>query len=135
MKILQTKDNKTYEITEEQAEKIADASLDNSLPGVWVGTDYINFYQITSITDKPSHREEYPALPGTVWDRSGKNGKKLMLKGFKNWLDKNPKASKAAAFYRELERGRASFDKEYLPQYLTDEHSSGYEKAKAAGVV
>jgi len=102
MKIIQTKSGKTYDISEEQADKIMAASIDGSLPGVWVSGNYLNFFEIQSITERLEARENYPVLPGTVYTRSNKNGRELMLAGFRRFLKDNPNAKKAESFYKEL---------------------------------
>lgn len=102
MKILQTFDNKCYEITDEQNENLMAQSILGKTGGVWISSEYVSFSSIKSITELRSEQPVYPQLAGSVFSRSDKNGRKLMLKGFKKWLDKNPESIKAQVFYEDL---------------------------------
>jgi hypothetical protein len=62
MIILQTFDDKNYEITEEQVAKIHELSLAGKVNGIWIGTSYIAFPSIKDISEV-SNKTNYPELP------------------------------------------------------------------------
>lgn len=63
MKILQTFDKLDYEVTEEQADSIQQASVSGKQNGIWIGKDYVAFASIKGITDLKAPGQAYPALP------------------------------------------------------------------------
>ena len=63
MKILQTFNNLDYELTDEQAEAIMQASTEGKQNGIWVSRDYIAFSAIKGITSAPERKPAGPALP------------------------------------------------------------------------
>lgn len=46
-----TKSGKVYEITDRQNQVIMEQSTNGQTPGIWIGSDYLNFYEIKSVTD------------------------------------------------------------------------------------
>lgn len=121
MKILETFSNKIYEITEEENSKIMEKSILGKTGGIWIGSDYISFGSIKGISEfqQNNSHQPYSNPNGTIWDRSSKKGRELMLSGFKKWLGKNPDAKKAQKFYQELVKGKASSLISYNPKYKT----------------
>lgn len=74
MIILQTFDNKNFEVTEEQVEKIRELSTSGKVNGIWIGQDYIAFPSIKEIYEesKPS----YPQLPPVSYEKIIKGANK-----------------------------------------------------------
>ncbi len=88
MKQIITYENKVYDITDEQVEKIMLASTEGKQNGIWLGSNYIAFPSIKEICEKSyDYHQPYETnqkmLSGNVFSRSTKNAKELMLKGFK----------------------------------------------------
>lgn len=106
MKILQTFDNLDYELTEQQAENIMQASIEGKTSGIWIGKDYIAFASIKGITDLPEKVNNYPQLPAKgymgIINSSPNRGLEAMARGLKKFIAKNPNSSKAKSLLEKM---------------------------------
>lgn len=148
MKVIETYDNLSYEITDEQHAKIMQQSSTGESKGIWLGGDYIAWSSIKAIHESlHGYGQPYEELPakgitGILEAPKSKNAKEALLRG----LEKAKKRLMVVGGMKETRNldemikhvkngskfsGRGMYD----PKYKTDEQSSGYEKAVEAGVV
>ena len=97
MKILETFDNKCYEIDEKIVDQIMNDSSEDKKNGIWIGSDYIAFASIKSISDLSEAKNFYPDLPAV---------------GFTGVINKTNRLSALEAMARGLKKAKAKLEKE-----------------------
>lgn len=91
MKILQTFNDLDYEITDEQADQIMEASTSSKQNGIWIKGDYVAFAaikNISSLPEKPIVQQALPAGRGFkgIIEKAPNKGLELMAKGLKKFI-------------------------------------------------
>jgi hypothetical protein len=96
MKILTTYDNKSYDLTEEQHQKIMDASASGDQKGIWLKGDYIGWGSIKAIAESPREYgqegmswDDIKALPAAGWglvDKVPIKGLEAMIRGVEKYI-------------------------------------------------
>jgi hypothetical protein len=87
MKVLETYDNRSYDISDDQHQSIMRQSASGETKGIWIGGDYIAWGSIKAIHEKPhGYGQPYTELPargfaGMLDAPKTKNAREAMVRG------------------------------------------------------